>query len=64
MSGYKLLLVLVLRDGSPTEDRGDDLGGILVGRALALVSISALVIFGLVVVALLPFRWFTVECFV
>ena len=50
MSGYKLLLVLVLRDGSPTEDSGDDLGGVLVNMALALVMISALAIFGVVII--------------
>ena len=62
--GYKLPLMLVLKDGSPTEDSGGGLGGILVGRALSLVSISALAIFGLVIIGPLPFRWFTAECLV
>ena len=64
MLNYKLLLVLVLIDSSPTEDSGDSLGGVLVGRALALVPISALAVFGLVVTTSLTFRWFTAECFV
>jgi flagellar biogenesis protein FliO len=64
MSGYKLLLTLPLEDGSPTKDSGNGLGGVLVGRALALVSISALAVFGLVIIALWPFRRFTAEGFV
>ena len=49
-SGYKLLLLLVFRDSSPTKDSGDGPGGVLVGWALALASFSALTIFGLIIV--------------
>ena len=35
-SGYKLLLLLVFRDSSPTKDGSDGLGGVLVGWALVL----------------------------
>ena len=56
MSCYKLLLVLILGDDSPPKDSGDSLGGVLVGRALAIVLSSALAIFSLIVIAPLPFH--------
>ena len=48
--GYKLLLLLVFEDSSPTKDGGNNLGGVLVGGALVLTSFSALTIFGLIIV--------------
>ena len=54
-SSYKLLLTLILGDVSPIEDSGDNLGGVLVRRALALVSIFALAVLGLIIVAPLAF---------
>ena len=62
--GYKLLLTLVIGDGSPTEDSGDGLGGVLVDKALALVLIFALAVFSFIIVASWSFRWFTAKCFV
>ena len=47
---YKLLLLLVFRDSSPTKDGGDCLGGVLVCWALVLASFSTLTVLGLIVV--------------
>ena len=51
-SSYKLLLLLVFRDSSPTKDGGNGLGGVLVCWALVLASFFALTVFGLIIVML------------
>jgi hypothetical protein len=56
--------MFVPEGSSPTEGGGGSFGGVLVGRALVLIPISALAIFSLVIIALWPFGWFTAERFV
>ena len=55
--------MLVLGDGSPIKDSSNSLGGVLVDRALALVTISALAVFGVIIIAPWLLRWFTAKRF-
>ena len=49
-SGYKLLLLLVFGNSSPTKDGGNGLGGVLVGWGLVLALFSTLTVFSLIII--------------
>jgi hypothetical protein len=58
------LFLPILGGSSPTEDGGDGLGGVLVGRASILATILLLAIVGLVILLARPLPVFFTKSFV